>query len=44
GKRNRPSYLAETAKFIAELREEDLEEMTETVFRNTLTLFGIEDK
>ncbi len=44
GKRNRPSYLSETAKFIAELRDEPLEELTETVFQNTLKFFGIQDK
>jgi TatD DNase family protein len=44
GKRNKPSYLEETARFIAELREEPLEEVTETIFQNTLTFFGIEDR
>jgi TatD DNase family protein len=43
GKRNRPSYLGATAEFIAELREEPLEEVTETLYNNSLTLFGIEE-
>lgn len=43
GKRNRPSYLDATAEFIAELREEPLEEVTETLYTNSLTFFGIEE-
>lgn len=42
GKRNRPSYLPETARFIAELREQPLEEVTEQLYQNTRTLFGID--
>ena len=41
GKRNRPSYLPETVKFIAELREEPVEEVADTLYQNTLTLFNI---
>ena len=41
GKRNRPSYLPETAKFIAELRDQPVEEVTEQLYQNTCTLFGI---
>jgi len=41
GKRNKPSYLKETAAFIAELRGMPLEELTEILFRNSLTFFGI---
>jgi TatD DNase family protein len=44
GKRNRPSYLADTAKFIAELREEPVEELSEQLFQNTLELFQIPAK
>lgn len=44
GKRNRPAYLEETAKFIAELREEPLEEVSETLFQNSLRFFGIDGK
>ncbi len=43
GKRNRPSYLGATAEFVAELREEPLEEVTETLYNNSLTFFGIEE-
>ena len=42
GKRNKPAYLIETAKFIADLREEPLEEVSEVLFNNAKTLFGIE--
>jgi TatD DNase family protein len=41
GKRNKPAYLGETAKFIAELRDEPVEELTEAVYQNSLTFFGI---
>ena len=41
GKRNRPSYLPETARFIAELREIPLEELTEQIYQNTRRLFNI---
>lgn len=41
GKRNRPSYLAETAKFIAELREQPVEELSEALYENTKRLFNI---
>lgn len=41
GKRNRPSYLPETARFIAELREIPLEELTEQLYQNTCRLFNI---
>lgn len=43
GKRNRPSYLGATAEFIAELREEPVDEVTETLYNNSLTFFGIEE-
>ena len=42
GKRNKPAYLVETAKFIAELREEPLEEVSEVLFNNAKTIFDIE--
>jgi len=41
GKRNKPSYLISTAKFIAELREEPVEELSETLFKNSLAFFGL---
>jgi TatD DNase family protein len=44
GKRNRPSYLTETAKFIAELRDIPLEELSETLVKNSLAIFNIDEK
>jgi TatD DNase family protein len=41
GKRNKPSYLVETAKFVAELREQPEEEVTEVLFNNSMQFFGI---
>lgn len=41
GKRNRPSYLVETLKFLAELREQPEEEIAEALYENTRRLFGI---
>jgi len=43
GRRNRPSYLGSTAEFIAELREEQLEEAAETLYNNSLNYFGINE-
>lgn len=42
GKRNRPSYLPSSAEFIAELREQPLEEITEALFKNSATFFGVD--
>ncbi len=42
GKRNKPAYLPETAKFLAELREMPVDELTDIVFENTQRFFGIE--
>lgn len=41
GKRNKPAYLKHTAEFIAELRAEDLEVVTETIFQNSLRFFQV---
>jgi TatD DNase family protein len=41
GKRNRPSYMVETMKFIAELRELPEEEVAETLYENSRRLFNI---
>ncbi len=41
GKRNRPSYLGATLEHIADLREEPLEEVAETVYQNSLRFFNI---
>ncbi len=43
GKRNKPSYLKATADFIAELREEDIDLVTETLYSNSLRFFGLKD-
>jgi TatD DNase family protein len=43
GKRNKPSYINETAAFIAEVREIPVEELTETLYANSLRFFGIAD-
>jgi TatD DNase family protein len=43
GKRNRPSYLLETVKFIAELRKLPAEELAETLYQNSLRFFGLSD-
>lgn len=42
GKRNKPAYLASTAKFIAELREMPLEETAEILYENSLRFFGLD--
>ncbi len=42
GKRNKPAYLPETAKFLAELREMPVDELTEIVYGNTRRFFGID--
>lgn len=42
GKRNKPAYLPETAKFLAELRECDEEELSAQLYENTLRFLGIE--
>jgi TatD DNase family protein len=41
GKRNKPSYINETASFIAQLREVAVEDLTETLYANSLTIFGL---
>ena len=42
GKRNKPSYLHATADFVAELRDEPVESVAETVYQNSLRFFNIE--
>ncbi len=41
GKRNKPSYINETAAFIAQLREVPVEELTEVLYANSITVFGV---
>lgn len=42
GQRNRPSYLPETARFLAQLREIDEAELSEQLFTNSCTFFNID--
>jgi TatD DNase family protein len=41
GQRNEPSYLADTARILAELRDEPLEDLVGATTRNAEALFGI---
>ncbi len=41
GKRNKPVYLQSTAEFLAELREISLEELSETLYQNSLRFFDV---
>jgi TatD DNase family protein len=43
GKRNKPSYLKETAAFIAEMREMPVEEFAETIYQNSINFLKIGD-
>jgi TatD DNase family protein len=40
GQRNQPAFVAHTAAFVAELREQSLQELGEAVERNAARLFG----
>lgn len=41
GKRNEPAYLADTARILAELRDEPLEDLASATTQNAERLFGI---
>ena len=41
GKRNKPSLLPSTLYFIADMRQEDPEATTETLYQNSLKVFGL---
>jgi TatD DNase family protein len=41
GKRNKPSYINETAAFIAQLREVPVEDIAEALFQNSLKIFNL---
>lgn len=41
GKRNEPAYIIETAKKMAEIKNLDLSVVSETIYRNTLSVFKI---
>jgi TatD DNase family protein len=43
GKRNKPSFINETAGFIAQLREITVEELTEALYANSLRIFGLSE-
>jgi TatD DNase family protein len=43
GKRNRPAYLAETADYVAELREMEVEDLTTALYANSLRFFGLDN-
>jgi TatD DNase family protein len=43
GKRNRPSYLPASVDFIAELREQPVEEVADTLYQNSLSFFEIDE-
>jgi TatD DNase family protein len=42
GKRNKPSYIIETARFLAELREIPLEELAENLYNNSMLFFNLD--
>ena len=42
GKRNRPSYIVETALFIAEQRSMDFEELAEVLYQNSLSFLSLD--
>jgi TatD DNase family protein len=43
GQRNRPSYLPETAEFLADLRDMPVEELADQLFQNSREFFGIDE-
>jgi TatD DNase family protein len=43
GKRNKPSYINETASFIAEMREMPLEQLTDVLYENSLRFFDLHE-
>ncbi len=43
GKRNRPAYLGATLEFIADLREEPVDDVAATIYANSLRFFGIDE-
>jgi len=44
GKRNRPIYIPSTAAFIADIREEPEEDVSEALWSNACELFGIDSE
>lgn len=43
GKRNMPFYLPATVEYLAELREMELEEFSDIIYKNSLELFNINE-
>jgi TatD DNase family protein len=43
GKRNKPSFLVQTAQYIAELRDLPLDELASNLYQNSLRFFGLDD-
>jgi TatD DNase family protein len=43
GKRNKPSFIKDTAAFIAETREAPLEEISEILYANSCRFFGVSE-
>ena len=43
GKRNQPAFIVETARFLAELKEMDVEELTKKLLENSLKVFNIKE-
>ncbi|MFP4363018.1 MAG: TatD family hydrolase [Spirochaetia bacterium] len=43
GKRNKPAHLHATAEYLADLRGEDREEFADTLYKNSLRFFGLEE-
>jgi len=43
GKRNKPSFIKDTAQFIAETRETPLEEVSEILYANSCRFFGVSE-
>ena len=41
GKRNQPAYMVETVKFLAELKDMEIEELSEILYQNSLKAFKI---
>lgn len=43
GKRNKPAYLSEVAKAIAEIRDEPLETVAQALYENSMRVFGLSE-
>ncbi len=43
GKRNKPAYIGETLKALAEIKDMPIEEVAETVYNNSIRFFGLDN-